>query len=271
MFNLLSNKSTVKSWKILVAMWLLGSCFTGCVTTTTGGFSVEASEEQAIQDYVNLAVGYYDANDMAGARRNVNNALAINDRHSDIYNILALILQREGDIELAVENFERAISLDRANSRARNNYAALLFSLNRYDEAFDQLSRVVTDSMYEGRAIAFENLGRSALMLGRTEDAENAFQRALQLNSNLYLSALELAIIRFSKQDYRGARAAFNQYLTIAQFYNIPHPAKALLAGIQIEGRFENQEIVDDFSLLLMTLHQDTPEYRAYQELTNAN
>lgn len=259
------------SLKTAFLLLLAGLILTSCITTTTGGFTSTASDERAVEDYVNLAVGYYDANDMAGARRNISNALDIDDRNSTIYNVLALILQKEGDIEQAQETFERAISLDNNNSRARNNYAALLFSLQKYREAFDQLDQVVSNSMYEGRAIAFENLGRSALMIDRVDDARNAFQRALQLNSNLYLSALELAIIRLDENDLRGARTAFNQYLTIVGFYKITHPAKALLAGIKIESSFENQALVDEFSMLLLTLYQDTPEFKAYQELSNAN
>lgn len=253
-----------------LSLILAGGLFS-CVTTTTGGFIATASEEQAVRDYVNLAVGYYDANDMGGARRNISNALEIDNRHSPAYNVLALILQTEGDIELAEETFERAISLDRENSRARNNYAALLFSLQKYDEAYDQLKVVVDDSMYEGRAIAFENLGRSALMLANDAAAENAFERALQLNSNLYLSALELSNLRFRNGDLQGARTAFNQYLTIVQFYNIAHSPKALLVGIQIEGAFANQPLVEEFTLLLMSLYPESPEYKAFQDLTNAN
>jgi type IV pilus assembly protein PilF len=269
------NNQTIKiKVAYLKAAWftlLTSLMLTACVTTTTGGFTSTASDERAVEDYVNLAVGYYDANDMAGARRNISNALKIDDRNSTIYNVLALILQREGDIRLAQETFERAISLDGDNARARNNYAALLFSVQDFQEAYDQLEQVVSDSMYEGRAIAFENLGRSALMIGKIDEATNAFQRALQLNSNLYLSALELSIIRLNRNDLPGARSAFTQYLTIVGFYKITHPPKALLAGIKIESSFKNQKLVDEFSMLLMTLYQDTPEYKTYLELPNAN
>ena len=271
----MANNKTIKiKFAHLKVAWftlLTGLMLTACVTTTTGGFTSTASDERAIEDYVNLAVGYYDANDLAGARRNISNALEIDDRNSTIYNVLALILQREGDIRQAQETFERAVSLDGDNARARNNYAALLFSIKDFQEAYDQLEKVVSDSMYEGRAIAFENLGRSALMIGKIDEATNAFQRALQLNSNLYLSALELSIIRLNRNDLPAARSAFNQYLTIAGFYKITHPAKALLAGIKIESSFKNQKLVDEFSMLLMTLYQNTAEYKTYLELTNAN
>ncbi len=254
-----------------ISSLLFAALLTGCVTTTTGGFNVEPSDEAALDDYVQLAIAYYDANDMAGARRHINNALEIDDRNADVYNILALIFQREGDLDLAEENFERAIRYDRENSRVRNNYGALLYSLERYADAVEQFERVSRDTMYEGRAIAFENLGRSAIAIGRAEEAEIAFQRALQLNGNLYISAVELAMLRADRADWESARRVFQQYMTTVEFYNLPHTPRALLAGIRIEGQFENQELVRDFTRILTTLYRETPEYQAYLRLSDVN
>ena len=255
----------------LLSILLMTGMISACVTTTTGGFNVQPSEEEAMEDYIQLAIAYYDAGDLAGARRHISRAMEIDDRNSSIYNVLALIFQREGDMELADENFRRAIRLDRDNSRARNNYAALLFSLGEYEQAYEQLSLVTQDTMYEGRAIAFENLGRSAVSLGLKSEAEQAFQRALQLNGNLYVSAIELALLRAERQDWEGARRAFQQYLTTAEFYNIPHTPRALLAGISIESKFQNQELVRNFTRILTTLYRESPEFEAYLELTDVN
>jgi type IV pilus assembly protein PilF len=250
---------------------LLLSCLMSSCVTTTGGFNVEVSEEQALEDYLQLAIAYYDADDLTGARRHVNNALDIDARSPDAYTMLALILQREGDLDLAEENFQRAINLDRNNSRARNNYAVLLFSMERYGDAYDQLEQVSGGANYEGRSFAFENLGRAALRLDRNQAAERAFVRALQLNANLYISALELALLRFENQDFNGAHEVYQQYLTTVDFFNIPHTPRALLTGIQIEGHFQNTELVDNFSLILPTLYQDSPEYETYQRIRDAN
>lgn len=257
--------------KLLVAALILLGLQASCVTTTTGGFNVEASQEQAVQDYVQLALAYYEAGDLAGARRHINNALTISDRYADTFNLLALISQREGDLDLADENFRRAIRLDRANSRARNNYAALLFEQQRFQDAYEQLEIVANDIGYDGRAIAFENLGRSALRLGRNLDAENSFTRALQLNGNLFVSALELSLLKLERGDETGARQNFQQYLTIVDFYKIPHTPRALLTGIQIGSRLNEKKLVDDFALILSTMYKESPEYEIYRSLSNAN
>lgn len=255
----------------LLALLLLSGSLSSCVTTTTGGFMVDASEDRAAADYIQLALAYFDNNDMSGARRHATNALDIDDRISDGYMVLAMIFQREGDLDLADSNFQRAISLDRENSSARNNYAAMLFAQERYRESYEQLERVARDTSYGGRSLVFEGMGRSALRLGNRADAKAAFQRALQLNDNLYIAALELAVLYFEEQDYLSARQYYRNYLTTVGFLQLPHTPRALLAGIQIEGYFQNEELVEDFTLILSTLYSTSPEYQTLQRLSNAN
>ncbi|HJO10985.1 MAG TPA: hypothetical protein QGI39_02960, partial [Gammaproteobacteria bacterium] len=135
----------------------------------------------------------------------------------------------------------------------------------------DQLERVANDTNYVVRAFAFEHLGRSALRLDRMDDAESAFMRALQLDANLYVSALELSQIRFDRQNWNSARQSYQQFLTILDFYNIAHTPRSLWIGIQIERIFQNSQLVNDFSLLLSTLYQDSPEYQLYRRSSNGN
>ncbi len=265
------EKPLARKFFSVVAILLLSAMLASCVTTTTGGFLVAASDDQAAADYIQLALAYFETNDMAGARRHANNALNINDRSSDAYMVLAMVARGEGDIDLADSNFRRSINLDRGNSRARNNYAALLFSQERYRDSMQQLERVANDTNYQGRALAFEGLGRGALRLDRQEDARSAFTRALQLNANLYISVLELALIHFEQQDFQLARQTYQSYLTLVEFFNIPHTPRALLAGIQIEGYFQNKELVDNFSLVLSTLYPESSENQTYQRLSDAN
>ncbi|MEC8355837.1 MAG: tetratricopeptide repeat protein [Pseudomonadota bacterium] len=191
-----------------------------CVTTTTGGFNVEASDEETLENHIQLAVAYFNADDMPNARRYLNNALEIDSRNSEANNILALISQREGDLELAIENFQRAVRLDQDNARARNKYIALLFFSGDYENASDELLTVMQDAMYEGRAVAFENVGGSAVSPNRLEEGEVAFT----------------------------------------------HIPRALLAGIIIESRFNNQKLVDDFTRIPTTLYQDSSEYAELQQ-----
>ena len=218
-----------------------------CVTTITSGFSVRPSDEESLDNCIQLAVAYFDADDMP-------NALEIDSRNSQFCNILAKISKREGDLALEKENFQRAVRGDQDNSRARNNYAALLFSMGNYENTYDELSTIAQDAMYEGRAMAFRNLDRSAVSLNRLDKTEVAFPRALQLNSNLYTSSVKLALLSLQRGDWPGSRQTFRQYLTTTEFFSLPCTPRALLAGITIESRFNYQKLVDDFTRIPKSL-----------------
>jgi type IV pilus assembly protein PilF len=237
---------------------------TSCVTTTTGGFNTEPSRERAVSDFVQLAVGYFEAGDMAAARRNINNALALDSRSADAYNVLALVLQREDDTELARETFERALSLDGSHARARNNLAALLFQLGEYEQSYRQLELVTNDTTYENRALAFENLGLSALRTARTERAEYAFERALQLDVNLYRSSLAMAQIKFDKGEFVEAKTHYTQFVTTSTFYNVVQTATSLWLGIQLERRLDNDGGAVLYAALLQNLYAHSPQYQEF-------
>lgn len=242
---------------------------TACVTTTSGGFNVDSSAERAVRDYIQLAIGYYEAGDMAGAKRHINNALAINNRSSEAYNVQALILQREGEPRLALENFERSLSLNSANSRTRNNFAAFLFEQQRYEDAYRQLEIVANDTAYEARALAFENLGFAAQRTDRADRAAAAFERALQLNQNLYRSSLELAQMRFDAGLFAESLRYYNQFVVTGNFYNMPQTPRSLWLGIELERRFDNRAGAAIYGQLLESLYRDSPEYQRYVSSAN--
>lgn len=240
---------------------------TACVTETTDPvFNVQRSDQEALENYLALATGYLEENDLASAKRHLNNARNIDPDNSEMFATWGLIYAREGEVELADDNFRRALREDADNSKARNNYAAFLFAEGRIAEAYEQLERVVTDTEYPQRAQAFENMGIAALSLGRTEDAERAFSRALQLNSNQLRSALELAAINLGRGDTLQARAYWRNYLTLIQFYRVSHNARSLLIGARLEQALQNEENARQYGELLRTNFPDSNEYALFRQ-----
>jgi type IV pilus assembly protein PilF len=184
-----------------------------------------------------------------------------------MYGIWGLINTREGEMELAETNFRRSLREDSSNSQARNNFAAFLFAQGRIEDAYEQLELVVSDTEYAQRSQAFENMGMAASRLDRTEDAEIAFRRAMQLNPNQLRSALELSAINISNNNLQQARVYWQNYLTLIQFYNLAHNARSLLIGIRLEQAEENTINVRQYGELLRINFPDSQEYRVYRQL----
>ncbi len=254
----------MKHVRLAVMTLLMPLALLSCVSTTTGGFSVESSREQALSDFIDLAFGYYEADDMVRAKRNVDNALAIDRRSSEAHHVRALIHQREGEPELARQMFDQAMRLDRNNSRARNNYAAFLFARAEFEQAYEHLEIVANDINYEARPLAFLNLGLASLRTGRVERAVYAFERGLLLDRNLYRASLELARIHFDQGEFAEAMRYYQQFVTSTEFYNVPQTAGSLWLGIQLARRFDDQERERAYAASLQSRFPGSDEYRAW-------
>lgn len=249
------------AWLFALGLLLAGS---GCVTETQGGFNVESSRQQALRDYVQLAAGYYAADDMVNAKRHVDNALEIDSRSAEAHNVRALIHQREGETELAGETFRDAIRFDPSNSRVRNNYAAFLYGQEEYQQAFEQLQVVADDTEYESRPLAFQNLGLAAHAAGHRDEAREAFQRALRLDNSLHRSSLMLAEMAFEDGLFADAREHYRQFEVSSGFNNAPQTPRSLWLGIRLEWRFDNDAAAREYADRLQQQYPDSEQYRMY-------
>jgi type IV pilus assembly protein PilF len=256
--------SSMMQFAVLLVLQLL---LISCVTETTGGFNVERSEKVAFDSYLALAAGYLEAGDLANSKRSLGLAAEIEDNNSDVYATWGLVYAREGEPELADESFQRSLRITPGNSKARNNYAAFLFANSRFEDAYEQLERVVQDVEYPSRSQAFENLGLAALRLNRATEAEAAFARALQLNSQQFRSSLELTDLNLKKGDVLQARQFYRNYLSLLQFYNMDHNARSLWIGIQLENALGNPENIKEYGAILESDFSASAENQQYQQL----
>lgn len=242
---------------------VLAACLGGCVTESTRPFA-EGSDGEALRSYLQLSAAYLQQGDMINARHHLDSAFAIDARNSEAFGIQALLHSRQGDVALADESFRRALALDRGSSQVRNNYAAFLYAHGRYQEAYEQLQPVVRDTGYRLRPQAFENLGFAALRLGRLDEAENAFGRALQLDAQLPRSNLELADLHLRRHDVQQASRYYGNYQMLSRFFGEPVNARALWVGIRLERALGNDRNVEEYAALLEQRFGDSEEFQLY-------
>lgn len=233
----------------------------GCITETTGGYTEKADANKALEERVSLARQYIGKGNWDDAKRNLQIAKDIDAGNPEVYEAFALVYQYTGEYELAEESFKKAIRLDKNYSRCRNNYAAFLFSQERYEEAVEQLEYVVQDTLYDGRPNAFVNLGLSRLKLFDTQGAEEALVRALSMDRTNPIALLELARIRYEAQDYASANQFYATYRNVQR----QQSAAGLLLGIQLAQANGDADAEASYALALGSRYPNSPEYQSYK------
>lgn len=255
--------------RVLPPLYLLLLCtlLGGCITTKESVFTEDASPQKALEKRVYLARQYIGDGNWEAAKRNLKLATEIDANNAEVYEAFALVYQSTGEYELAEENFKKAISLNKKFSRCRNNYAAFLYSQERYKEAEKQLDYVVQDTLYSGRPNAFVNLGLCRLKLFDTQGAEEAFVRALAMDRTNQIALLELARIRYEAQDYPTANRYYDIYRTVVR----KQSAAGLLLGIQLAKADDDRNSEASYALALRNMYPKSAEYQAYKRTVKSD
>jgi type IV pilus assembly protein PilF len=258
----LSAKMLCRCLLVLVVTFLAA-----CVTTEKSVFTGKASKEDAIEARVSLAISYLRKNNTKMAIRHLNTALEIDDKSPRVHEILGIAFQQSGEVELAEKHYLLSLKYDPTYSRGRNNYATFLFSQERYEEAMKQFQQVVEDVYYDGRASAFNNLGLSAIKVGESEIAEEAFKRALGLDRRRPDSLFGLAQIYFGRGEYALSQRYLDQYRSVV---NQVSP-QSLLLGIRLAEYFDDKNTIASYSMVLKNLYPKSKEFLELKEMQRQN
>lgn len=214
------------------------------------------------RDRVAIASEYLQSGESDRAMLHLKKAIAMDPKSADAHNLMAILLEREGDAKGAEKHYRRAIALRDSYSQAHNNYGVFLFKRGEFKEAVKHFEKASGDLGYALRGSAFEGLGRSYMRLGEVEKAEGAFLRALRIDAALPMVNLDMADISFQKQNFQAARAYYQRFLKLTE--KQPQSARSLWLGIRIERRLGDRDALASYELALKRLYPDSAEYKAY-------
>lgn len=110
-------------------------------------------------------------------------ALTIDDRMPECHHNLALALRALGRLDEAISHYQSAISFKPDHVEAHVNLANALVQRGRFEEAFTSYRRAI--DLNPHLAQAHSNLGTALLGRGRTEEAMIHLRRAVTLDPNL--------------------------------------------------------------------------------------
>lgn len=241
---------------------VLSAGVSGCVTTTTGGPSVD--QKKALETHIRTGMTYLQQDNRDGAQRHFKKALELDDDSAEAWQGMALLHQLNGEIELAESRFKKALRGSSSISRSGIylSYGRFLYEQERYKEAFDYIKRASEDLDYPSRSLALLYLGRTALKLDKPERAEAAFKLSATLNREQADALIELAEIYFSQRDYPQAKAYLDRFAALTR-----HTPRSLWLGIRIERIFGNKDKEASYALALKNMHPYSREYLQYKLL----
>ncbi|WP_444676787.1 type IV pilus biogenesis/stability protein PilW [Halomonas sp. E19] len=166
--------------------------------------------------FTELGIAYLERNNLARAMAALDRALQFSPDNPEALQAMAIVYQRQGEHALADSTFQRALQADPGFSRARNNYAAFLYSRGQVEKACRQLEQASHDTQYASRAQLFVNLGQCQWEMGHVPQARQSLERAKNLDPRSPAPYFMLAELELAQGNLDAAQQQLNLYIRLA-------------------------------------------------------
>lgn len=247
---------------------------TGCETTVNSPSSMMTASQSPANPSASalartgLAAQFIQNGDLDAAQRSLAKALDSDPRSPEANNMMGVLLQRAGGEQNQVkaeEYFKKSISYKSDFAQAHNNYGVYLSTRKRYQEAYEQFEIAGNQLGYADRASALENLGRTALILDKKAEAQEAFIRALEVNHSSLVAHFELAELLLTQDRVQTASKLYNEYLKLVG--DQPQSARSLWLGMRIAQKTQDAGRLQFLSERLELEYPNSDECKHYHDL----
>jgi Flp pilus assembly protein TadD len=172
------------------------------------------------------------------------------DKVSIAYTNLGSAYQKKGQLDKAIENYDKAISLNPNDYLAYNNRGAILGKVGQFDEAIDSYNKAILSN--PGDYKAYFNRGLTYDQMGRIYDSIQDFQRALRLNMRdpraIAWAYNNLGILYGKAGMDDKSIAAFDNSIAIEPNYPVTYYNRGIAYAFM--GRYK--EAIGDFSKVIL-------------------
>jgi tetratricopeptide (TPR) repeat protein len=165
-------------------------------------------------------------------------ALTLVDFDPMAWDRLGIACWRKGEEQKALENFQKALSLDSTYAMAYHSLGALYFSrFSRtqdridYAQSMEYLKRAIEHD--PNLAIAYRGLGMGYRVAGRVDDAITIWKKVLELDPADDFILLNLGKAHLERDEKTSALKYFEQYLRLREDSLSPEERREIEAFIQ--------------------------------------
>ncbi len=237
----------------------------GCVSTTTGP-PARPDGDAAYAAEINYQLGarYFNNGKYEIARDRLLYSLELDPNNAVAYSVLALTYENLGNIRLATEAYEQATKLAPHDYNILNTYAVFLCRHEDYEEALKYFDRAVKIPENDNSEITMTNAGVCLAQKPDLARAETYFRSALERRTNYGEALIQLCLLKFSQEDYLGARAFLQRYLE----NSLPAP-DVLYLGLQIEEELGDESARMEYANRVLREFPQSPEAKRILESTD--
>jgi len=249
----------VKTSEKVIAVLAVCLIAAGCVSTTTriGGVNPDADKGDAADLNYQLGARYYRNGNYELARDRLLTSIELHPKNATAHYTLALVYEKLENLRLATESYEQAVRVAPNDFNVQNAYAVFLCTHGDFDVARRHFDRAIKAPTNDNSEITMTNAGVCMTQKPDHEQAEVYFRKALDRKSDYGEALIQLSVLKFTTEDFLGARAFLQRYLST----NIPTPG-VLYLGVRVEEALGDDRASTEYSNRILREFPQSPEAR---------
>jgi len=210
--------------------------------------------------HTDLASLYFTRGNMAVALEELRTATAADSGYAPAYGLYGLVYMELRENALAQSSFERALSLAPGDPNLNHNYGLFLCYTGREDESIKYFMLAVQNPLYPTPSRSYTAAGSCSMRKNKLQDAEQFFQRALQLEPNEPVTLLQMGQLRYRQGNLDEAR----KY--VSRFNKLVEPtAESLWLALRVERKAGERIAESSYAAQLRRRFSGSPEYQLLQ------
>ena len=191
------------------------------------------------------------------ALSSIQQALVLDADSVDANNIAGLIYGKSNQADLAVEHFEKALSVAGNDAATLNNYGNFLCDSGKIQQAEEKFLQAASQASNPSPEIAYINAGLCSLRVPDLRQAAEYFRTALNFKENNSIALFQLAQIHFNNKRGSAALQRLRAYAQSAQ-----HTPQTLKLGMQIGRLIKDKQVEVSYFNLLQSQFPASEQYR---------
>lgn len=233
---------------------LLIAAVTGCASSAEREADLEKKNKRA-ETHVMLGASYMQRGQLDVAKEELEKALSEAPDNSQANNIMAVLLWRLNKYDEADRLFRKALDNNGSNSSAHHNYGAFLCDRGKLDAGVRHFNAAASDALYPYTADVNLNAGVCLMKKPEPAAAEKYFREALRINPKLPGALYQMAKLSADSGRRLSARGFIERY-----FQSGEDTPESLLLAVKIERSLGNKDAEASYALRLRSKFPTSPE-----------
>jgi len=213
---------------------------------------------------ISLGLGYLKMGNTTQAKLNLEKAKRFSPKLVQVYTAFAHYYDVVGEQELAIESYEKALSIDSDDPDTLNNYGVFLCRHEKYQAAEKYTLQAIAVPTYLMVSQSYENLALCQLKAKKYAKADKYFTKSIQHSPNRASALLQMVRLQYIFSDYQEAQKYLRRYEKATRRFS----PEALALAYKVFEKQRNRKVAKNYASMLVKLFPNS--YQAKQYILNA-